>query len=59
MRIAGWAVTHPIKGAALFEHEEDADAHIEDLKNKMRYHASKFKAWLYKQGTSEFWLPRT
>ena len=59
--VAGWAITHPVLGAEMFEREEDADVRrIEIASSQVKYpqHTSKFKAWLHAEGSRKCWSPR-
>ena len=57
----GWAITHPVLGAEMFDTEEAADARIIEIACsgvKWPHHTSKFKAWLHQEGNRKHWTPR-
>ena len=66
--VRGWAITHPVLGAEMFEREEEADARIAEIAAsdvKWPDHTSKWKAWLHSQqsvmgklSNRRFWTPR-
>ena len=59
--VEGWAITHPVLGAEMFEREEDADARISEIASsqvKWPQHTSKFRAWLHTEGNRRHWSPR-
>lgn len=59
--VQGWAITHPVLGAEMFEREEDADARISGIacsSVKWPQHTSKFKAWIHTEGNRKHWSPR-
>jgi hypothetical protein len=59
--VAGWAITHPVLGAEMFEREEDADARISEIawsSVKWPQRTSKFKAWIHTEGNRKHWSPR-
>jgi hypothetical protein len=59
--IKGWAISHPVLGSEMFEHEEDADARINEIacsQVKWAHHTSKFQAWIHTEGNRKHWTPR-
>lgn len=59
--VKGWAITHPVLGAELFEDESEADRRISEiacLQVKYPNCTSKFKAWIHTEGNHKHWGPR-
>jgi hypothetical protein len=68
--VAGWAITHPVLGAEMFESEEEADARISEIASsdvKRPLQTSKFRAWIHYQeafphlggmSSRKHWSPR-
>lgn len=59
--VKGWAITHPILGAEMFDSENDADSRINEIAcSQIKYpmHTSKFKARLHTEGNRKYWSPR-
>lgn len=59
--VKGWAITHPILGAEMFQNESDADSRISEIAcSQVKYpmHTSKFSAWIHTEGNRKHWSPR-
>jgi hypothetical protein len=59
--VKGWAITHPVLGAEMFEDESDADRRISEIAcSAVKYpnHTAKFNAWIHTEGNRKCWTPR-